>query len=134
MTGKRSRKWFNTLLALRGGLLGDPIANFGRRVKDASVIADLGEAPEAADSSGGGKRLKVSVIDFGRKARGPDLIEADVLVEVEGKPVRADGAVEGDEHLPLLGVADALNRSDQSRALRHEKLLVVGASNNPWLA
>ncbi len=33
--------------------------------------------------------------------------------------------MEGDEHLALLGVADALHCPDQPRALRHEKLLVV---------
>jgi error-prone DNA polymerase len=54
-----------------------------------------------------------------------DLIEAKVLVEVEREPIRAYGAVESDKHLPLLNIPNALHVSDQSSALRHEKLLVI---------
>ena len=55
----------------------------------------------------------------------PDRVKADVLVQFEREAVRAHGTVEGDEHLPLLGVADALDGPNQPGSLRHEELLVV---------
>ncbi len=71
------------------------------------------------------KAMQVAVIYFGGKASRADRVEAEVLVEVEREAVRADGAMEGDKHLPLLGVADTLHSSDQARALRHEELLMI---------
>ena len=94
-------------------------------VEDAAVVADLGESAQAADGGGGGECLEVAVIDLGGKAGRPDLVEADVLVEVERESIRADGAMEGDEHLALLRVADALHGPNQPRSLRHQELLVV---------
>ena len=54
-----------------------------------------------------------------------DRVKADVLVKVQREAIRAYGTVEGDEHLALLGIADALDCPDQAGALRHEKLLMV---------
>ena len=71
------------------------------------------------------KASKIAVIDLGGKARRAQWIKADVLVEIEREAVRANGAMEGDKHLPLLGVAHALHRADQSRTLRHKELLVI---------
>ncbi len=65
------------------------------------------------------------MIDFRGEAGRAERVEADVLVEVEREAIRADGTMEGDEHLPLLGVADALDGPDQAGPLRHEKLLMV---------
>ena len=61
-------------------MLRDAVADFGRRIEDAAVVADLGEAAKAADDGGGGESLEVSVVDLGSESGGPDLIEADVLV------------------------------------------------------
>ena len=69
------------LFSLGGGLLGDAIAYLGVRVKNRAVVADLREAAQAADGGCGGKRLEVSVTDFGSKAGGPDLVEADVFIK-----------------------------------------------------
>ena len=93
--------------------------------KDAAVVADLREAAQAADRGGGGERLQVAVIDLGRKAGRADLVKTDVLGELKREPIGADGAMEGDEHLALLGVADALHVANQPRALRQEKLLMI---------
>ena len=113
------------LLPLGGGLFGYTVADLGRRRKDATVVPNLRETAQTSDCSGGAKREQVAVIDFCRETSCADLIEAEVLVEVEGEAVRAYRTVEGHEHLPLLGVSDALNTSDQSRALRHQELLMV---------
>ena len=86
-------------------------------VEHATVVADLREAAEATDGGGGAERQQVAVIYLGGEAGRADLVEADVLVEVEREPIRADGTVEGDEHLPLLGVANALHVANQARAL-----------------
>ena len=65
------------------------------------------------------------MVHLGGEAGRAQRVKADVLVEVEREAIRADGAMEGDEHLALLGIADALHRTDQAGALRHEKLLMV---------
>jgi len=43
------------LLALGGGLLGDPVPYFCRRREDTAVVADLCEAARSADGGGGAK-------------------------------------------------------------------------------
>src|SRR5579875_1785436 len=113
------------LFAFGGGLLGDAGADLGRGIEDTAVVADLRQPSKAADDSGGCESLEVSVVDLGGESGGADLIEANVLVEVDGKPVRADGAVEGHEHFALLRIADALYCADHPRSLRHQKMLVV---------
>src|SRR6185312_7008673 len=87
--------------------------------------ADLRQASQPADSGCGGKRLEVTVTDFGGQASRPDLVEANIFVEVERKPIRADGAMKSDEHLALLRIPDTLDGPDQPRALRHQELLMV---------
>jgi hypothetical protein len=72
-----------------------------------------------------GESLQVAVVNLSSKAGRTERIKADVLVQLQREPIRADGTVEGDEHLPLLGVADALDCPYQSRTLRHKELLVV---------
>jgi hypothetical protein len=65
------------------------------------------------------------VIDFGGETSCADLVEAKVLIEIERKPVWAYSTMERDEHLPLLGVTNALHTTNQPCALRHEKLPVI---------
>ena len=81
--------------------------------------------PKTTDGSSSAKGLQVAVVDLRGEAGRAERVEADVLIEVEREAIWADGAVEGDKHLALLGVADTLDCSDQPGALRHKKLLMV---------
>ncbi len=47
------------------------------------------------------------------------------MVEIQGESIWADGAMERDEHLPLLGTPNTLYCAYQPGALRHKKLLMV---------
>jgi hypothetical protein len=105
------------LLPLGGGLFGNPVADLGRRRKDTTVVPNLSKTAQASDRSGGAEGEQVAVIDFCSETSCADLVKTKVLVEIDGEAVRAYCAVEGHEHLPLLGVSDALHTSDQSRAL-----------------
>src|SRR6266568_5612743 len=113
------------LFSLRGRLLRDAIANLRRRIKDAAVVADLGQAAKAADGRCRAKGQQIPVIDLRGESCCAQWIETDVLVEVERKTIWAYCAVEGDEHLALLSVAHALHGADKPRTLRHQELLVV---------
>src|SRR6185437_280585 len=113
------------LFTLSGRLLRDAVADLGRWCKYGAVITDLCEATETADGGGGAECHQVAVVYLGGKAGRADLVEPDVLVEVEREPVRAYGPMERDEHLPLLGIPDALHSPNQAGALRHQELLVV---------
>src|ERR1700679_1238067 len=112
-------------LSLSGGLLGDAVPNLSRRRKNAGAVADLGESAQTSDRCGCGERLQVSVVNFRCEASRSERIKAHVLIEFERESIRADSPMECDEHLALLCVAHALNRPNQPRTLRHEKLLVV---------
>ena len=59
------------------------------------------------------ERLQVAVVNLGGEAGRADRIESDVLVQLQREAVRADRTMEGNEHLSLLGVADALDCPDQ---------------------
>jgi len=96
------------LFSLRSGLPGDAIADLHRRIKNTSVIADLSETAKAADGGGGGECLQIAVVHLCSQAGRADLVKADVLRKLQGKPVGTDGAMESNEHLALLRVADAL--------------------------
>ncbi len=52
------------------------------------------------------------MVYFGGEARCAQWIKADVLVEVERESIGADRTMEGDKHLSLLSVADALHCPD----------------------
>ena len=49
------------------------------------------------------------MIDFGSESGRTDLVEANVFGKLERKTIGTDSAVEGDEHLALLSIADTLN-------------------------
>src|SRR6187402_1049659 len=65
------------------------------------------------------------MVYLGGKPGRADLVKADVLGELQREAIRADSAVEGNEHLALLRVADALHVTKQTCALRQEKLLMI---------
>ena len=123
--GKPIEEVIQHLLPLGGGLLGYTVADLRRRRKDTTVVPNLSKTTQASDRSGGAEGEQVAVIDFCRETSCTDLVEAEVLVEVEGEAVGAYCPVEGHEHLPLLGVPNALHTSNQSRALRHQELLMI---------
>ena len=107
--GEPIQEMIENLFTLHRGLFRDTVPYLRRRREDTTVVADLRESAQAADSSSSGERLQISVIDSGSKASRADLVKADVLGKLQRKSIRADGTVEGDEHLALLGVADALH-------------------------
>ena len=102
-----------------------PLRIWVEGVKTLPLLPICARPPKTADGGCGAERHQIAVVDLGCEAGRADLVEADVFVEVQRESIRADGAMEGDEHLALLGVADALHGPDQARALRHEKLLMV---------
>ncbi len=81
--------------------------------------------PKTANSRSRGECLEVAVIDLRGKAGSSQWVKSDVLVQFKREPIRAYGSMEGDKHLPLLGIADTLDGPDQPGSLRHEKLLVI---------
>jgi hypothetical protein len=123
--GQAIQKMIENLFTLLGGLLGDAVAYLGRWRKDAAVVADLGEAAQSANRCSGCEGFEVTVVDFGSEAGCADLVKADELRKLQREPVRADCAMEGDEHLALLFAADALHSSKQPRSLGQKKLLVI---------
>ena len=123
--GKPIQEVVQYLLALCGGLLGDSVANLGRRLRTLPLLPICARPPKPPMAAAAPNAMEIAVVYFGRKAGRADRVKADVLVEVEREPIGAHGTMEGDEHLALLGVADALHGADQARALRHEKLLMV---------
>ena len=127
--GQAIEKMVQDLLAFDSRFLGDAVLNLRGGRENTAVVADLGEAAKAADHGGGGERLKISVADFGGKARSPNLIETDVLVEVDREPVRTDGAMKGDEQLALLCVADALYSPNQPSTLPTTGATITSASS-----
>ena len=123
--GKSIEEVVQHLLTFRSRLRGDAVAYLGGRIKNVAVISDLSESAQAADGGGGSECLKVAVIHFGGEAGGSDLVQTNVFVKVQRETIGANGAMERDEHFSLLGITDTLDSADQSRALRHQKLLVI---------
>lgn len=119
------QKVIQNLLALLSCLFRDPVTYLSRRREDAAVIADLCQAAETADGSSRAERHEIAVVCFGRKSGRTQRVEAYVLIKVERKAIGTHGTMEGDKHLSLLCIADALHGPNQASALGHEKLLVV---------
>jgi hypothetical protein len=113
------------LLRLQRSLRGDPVADLRIGVQHASVVADLRQSADPAHCGGGGKGTQVMVVDVGRKPGRSERIKPGVLVQVDGKTIGAESAIEGDEKLPLTSPGHALNVPDKARSLRKKKLLVV---------
>ena len=106
------------LLSLCGGLLRDSVANLSRGIENRATVADLRKPAKSADGGSGGERHQVSVVYLRGEAGRADLVEADVFGKFDGEPIRAGGAVEGDKHLSLLGIAHRLHIAEQPRTLR----------------
>src|SRR6266702_1155519 len=73
------QKVIQDLLAFRRGLGGDTVADLRRRIEDAAVVSDLGQATEATDGGCGAEGHQVAVIDLGRETSRPERIKTDVL-------------------------------------------------------
>src|ERR1700722_953886 len=123
--GQAIQEMIQYLFALHRRFFRDAVSYLRRGCEHTPVVSDLGESAQAANSGGGGKRLQVSVVHLRCKSGGPDLVETDVLGKLQRKSIGADGAMKGDEHLALLGIADTLHISKQPGSLRKEKLLVI---------
>src|SRR5258708_5176763 len=66
------------LFSFGSRLLGDSVTDLGRGRQNAAVVPDLRKAAQAADSSGGGERLQISVVHLSGKASRSYRIEAHV--------------------------------------------------------
>jgi len=65
------------------------------------------------------------VVNLGCEAGCSYGFKANVLIQLKRETIRTDSTMEGDEHLPLLGVPDTLDCPDQPCPLWHQELLMI---------
>ena len=115
------------LFALGGGLLRDSVANLSGRRQDASVVADLRETSQ--DRLLRRRRRTPGDSHDPHLLRGRSFPRGSRPMYLSKSRERNHPGTrprwEGDEHLPLLGIAHALHVPNKPSSLRHKKLLVV---------